>query len=337
MVGRCHRPTDSSYKYYGAKGVTVCDRWRKFEDFFSDMGTAPDGMHLHRTNGSSVYSKETCQWLNESEHIGLHNMEQGWGARMNRTQLIDALAGTKADLMRLERDWHKVINEVLKCNPIPARDRTDDQLEPPWEVIARIRQQLAAERSIKSAVDEITKNTELQNQLAAERELADIGRKWKTDSSLESWFPFTAEEIQQLREQLAAKDKEIASDNLQLAAERENFSTAADYNERLSKINTRLREQLAAERETTEDTRSIAIEAQEENKLMREQIATERGNAEKAAARAELAQIKVQTLVELIEQIPDGCGFGGAGEAYGILTNLVLAKRKLAKVKEEKQ
>ena len=107
MIGRCHRPSDSSYRWYGAKGVSVCDRWRKFEDFFSDMGTAPDGMHIHRTSGSPVYSKETCVWLNESEHIGLHNTEQGWGARMTRAQLIDALTGAKSQLAAEREKWTK--------------------------------------------------------------------------------------------------------------------------------------------------------------------------------------------------------------------------------------
>ncbi len=105
MVGRCHRLSDSNYKYYGAKGVTICDRWRKFEEFFSDMGTAPDGQHIHRINDAPVYSKETCQWMSEHEHIGLHNQEKGWGARMTRAELIDALAGAKAALAA-EREKH---------------------------------------------------------------------------------------------------------------------------------------------------------------------------------------------------------------------------------------
>ncbi len=162
MVGRCHRPTDSSYKYYGAKGVTVCDRWRKFEDFFADMGIAPDGMHLHRTNGSTVYSKETCQWLSESEHIGLHNMEQGWGARMNRTQLIDALAGAKQQLA--------------------AERKRADKSERDYDC-GNLREQLAAEQKdhtehMKSVqdfysrklVEENTRALAAEKQLAAERE-----------------------------------------------------------------------------------------------------------------------------------------------------------------------
>ncbi len=127
MIGRCYRPSDGSYKWYGAKGVTVCDRWRKFEDFFADMGTAPDGMHIHRTNGSTVYSKETCQWLSEHEHIGLHNQEKGWGARMTRTQLIDALAGTKqqldAERERYDRDMKGAEAHVEYANKQLAAER----------------------------------------------------------------------------------------------------------------------------------------------------------------------------------------------------------------------
>ena len=40
---------------------------------------------------------------------------------------------------KLEADYQKIVTEVLKCDPIPAKDRPDDQLEPPWEVIARMR------------------------------------------------------------------------------------------------------------------------------------------------------------------------------------------------------
>jgi len=37
--------------------------------------------------------------------------------------------------------YHKIIKEVLECDQIPACQREDDQLEPPWKVIARVRKQ----------------------------------------------------------------------------------------------------------------------------------------------------------------------------------------------------
>jgi len=44
-------------------------------------------------------------------------------------------------LVSIDSMYHKIIKEVLECDPIPACQREDDQLEPPWEVIARIRKQ----------------------------------------------------------------------------------------------------------------------------------------------------------------------------------------------------
>jgi len=53
---------------------------------------------------------------------------------------------TELDAVTKQRDkidlmYHKIIKEVLECDPIPACKRKDDQLEPPWEVIARVREQ----------------------------------------------------------------------------------------------------------------------------------------------------------------------------------------------------
>lgn len=54
---------------------------------------------------------------------------------------------------RLELDYQKIILEVLKCDPIPAVKRKDNQLEPPWEVIARLRAQLAWAREDSELLD----------------------------------------------------------------------------------------------------------------------------------------------------------------------------------------
>lgn len=51
----------------------------------------------------------------------------------------EVIADLTAKLAAAEGDYQRIIAEVLKCNPLPASSRTDDQLEPPWEVIARLR------------------------------------------------------------------------------------------------------------------------------------------------------------------------------------------------------
>lgn len=62
MKMRCHNPRATSYKFYGAKGITVCTRWHTFENFYSDMGPCPDGMTLDRINPKKNYCKSNCRW-----------------------------------------------------------------------------------------------------------------------------------------------------------------------------------------------------------------------------------------------------------------------------------
>jgi hypothetical protein len=46
MIGRCHNPEHKNYPNYGAKGVSVCERWRNsIDDFFLDVGKAPSPKH----------------------------------------------------------------------------------------------------------------------------------------------------------------------------------------------------------------------------------------------------------------------------------------------------
>lgn len=62
MKSRCYCPSDTNYRKYGAKGVTVCTRWHDFINFVEDMGEAPDGLTLDRTENSDGYSKDNCRW-----------------------------------------------------------------------------------------------------------------------------------------------------------------------------------------------------------------------------------------------------------------------------------
>ena len=67
MVRRCHNPNHHAFKYYGARGIHVCDKWRTFEGFFEDMGAQPNGMTLERKDNNAGYSKDNCKWATVTE------------------------------------------------------------------------------------------------------------------------------------------------------------------------------------------------------------------------------------------------------------------------------
>lgn len=63
MIQRCHNVNNAGYYKYGAKGVTVCGRWRKnFKYFLEDMGDRPDGTTLDRINPYGNYEPGNCRW-----------------------------------------------------------------------------------------------------------------------------------------------------------------------------------------------------------------------------------------------------------------------------------
>lgn len=67
MKQRCLDTEHPTYKRYGARGVTVCERWLVFENFLADMGERPAGMTLDRENGKLGYTPTNCRWATRAE------------------------------------------------------------------------------------------------------------------------------------------------------------------------------------------------------------------------------------------------------------------------------
>lgn len=62
MLQRCNNPKDANYNNYGFRGITVCDKWKKFDGFFEDMGLKPKGLTIERKNNDLGYCKKNCCW-----------------------------------------------------------------------------------------------------------------------------------------------------------------------------------------------------------------------------------------------------------------------------------
>ncbi len=72
MKRRCYQKQFISYPYYGAKGITVCKRWREsFENFISDMGPRPGKEYqIDRKDAKKNYTPKNCRWITKDENLG---------------------------------------------------------------------------------------------------------------------------------------------------------------------------------------------------------------------------------------------------------------------------
>jgi hypothetical protein len=88
MRSRCYNPRNASWKYYGAKGITVCERWRtSFAAFFEDLGPAPSPSHsIERDKNHLGYEPGNVRWATPSEQA--HNTSKcRWITHNGRTML----------------------------------------------------------------------------------------------------------------------------------------------------------------------------------------------------------------------------------------------------------
>lgn len=67
MLARCTNPSQRSYPKYGGRGITVCDSWRNFANFYKDMGKRPAGKTLDRIDNERGYEPSNCRWATPAE------------------------------------------------------------------------------------------------------------------------------------------------------------------------------------------------------------------------------------------------------------------------------
>ena len=67
---RCLNKKRHEYYYYGGRGITICDEWLNFENFYRDMGERPSENHsVDRVDNSKGYCKENCRWATKKEQM----------------------------------------------------------------------------------------------------------------------------------------------------------------------------------------------------------------------------------------------------------------------------
>lgn len=69
MINRCTNPKASNWKWYGGRGINVCNEWKTFNNFYIDMGECPQDKTLDRIDVNKGYSKENCRWADWATQV----------------------------------------------------------------------------------------------------------------------------------------------------------------------------------------------------------------------------------------------------------------------------
>jgi len=113
MIQRCKNKKQVRYKDYGGRGITVCDKWLDFTNFYADMGECGPSLSIDRIDNNGNYEPSNCRWADA--------ITQNNNTRKNRFVTANGKTMTIAN-------WARLLN--IKQNTIVTRLRrgwTDDQ------------------------------------------------------------------------------------------------------------------------------------------------------------------------------------------------------------------
>ena len=122
MRKRCENPNHKYYYRYGGRGIKVCDKWAKFEEFYNDMGNPKEGMTLDRINNDGIYCYDNCRWSSREEQANNRkgNKKFEYEGKLLGLNQISKLTGIKRSTL-----WARINLQNLSIDK--AIIRSDDK------------------------------------------------------------------------------------------------------------------------------------------------------------------------------------------------------------------
>ncbi len=94
MINRCMRPSSPEYERYALRGITICNRWLLYDNFYDDMiGTFKQGLSLDRIDNDGNYEPSNCHWATAKQ--------QARNTRRNRMITINGTTKCLAEWIEL--------------------------------------------------------------------------------------------------------------------------------------------------------------------------------------------------------------------------------------------
>ncbi len=110
MKDRCTNSNSKDYPRYGGRGIKVCKRWLKFENFLADMGRKPTPKHsIEMVGNFGNYEPGNCKWATAAEQSNNRRSSRFltyMDSTLTITQWASRVGIRKSTIReRLERGW----------------------------------------------------------------------------------------------------------------------------------------------------------------------------------------------------------------------------------------
>jgi len=127
MIKRCSNKNSNSYHNYGGRGISVCDEWLKFDNFYRDMGDRPENASIDRINMNGNYEPGNCRWATrkeQSRNTRSNNLVEFNGETKCLTEWAEQVGVKVATLWnRLNSGW-----DIDKALTTPTRKFTINKI-----------------------------------------------------------------------------------------------------------------------------------------------------------------------------------------------------------------
>ena len=123
MKSRCINRNDKDYKYYGGKGISVCDEWQLFDNFrsWAVKNGVWRGLTIDRINNDGDYQPDNCRWVTsavQSANSSRPIFIEFNGLRLSQRQWAKHLGLSHGAMRERLKTW--TLEDAL-TKPKPAR------------------------------------------------------------------------------------------------------------------------------------------------------------------------------------------------------------------------
>lgn len=120
MRYRCSNPNFAAYKNYGGRGITVCERWQTFANFYADMYPSySPGMQIDRIDNNGPYSPENCRWVSAKKNN--RNKRSNVTIETPDGPMVLAEAAERYGI-RPDTLWHRLKNKLPMAKVFAQQD-----------------------------------------------------------------------------------------------------------------------------------------------------------------------------------------------------------------------